>query len=143
MKQLQVALFLTLTIAGLVFYFFLQWMVLSAVCAVGAAYFIFQQYWDQQKTLDAIYEEATWTDARLRKELIEVHKLAITKLVGADEALVNLVVSLLLDASGRLGDVATNDGILYPACVVSWNTKGLELIAQARKIIDSYTPTGV
>jgi hypothetical protein len=144
MKQRQVALGLAFSIAGLVFSFFLQWMVLGAVCACCAAYFIFQLYREQQKTLDSIREETIRTDAQLRKELIEVHRLACTKLVGADLALIDRVANLLRDASVRLGSAPKEHGILYPAnYVVLWNMQGLELVAQARQLIDGYTPVGV
>jgi hypothetical protein len=79
------------------------------------------------------------TDAQLREELIEVQKLALAKLSGADEKTKDEVVKLLVEAGKHLGDPYTNSSLVYSsAYFVAWNREGLALVARARKLIDDY-----
>lgn len=111
--------------------------VLAAVGLTAAVIFLAIALEDNLNATAARYEEIAQADSQLRRELIEAQKLALSRLVDADDELKGKVVRVLVEAGKHLGKACVNNRRSYSSQhFVNWNREGLALVAQARQLID-------
>lgn len=85
--------------------------------------------------------ETNRTDKQLRAEVIEAMEIAFSKLATADDEFKGKVAELLAEAAKHLGYPNMGGTRVYSSgYTLQWNRKGLELVAQARMLIDGYAP---
>jgi phosphoenolpyruvate synthase/pyruvate phosphate dikinase len=138
----QVMVFLSSLIAAMVAGFYFHQPLLTAIFAAGAGVVLGQIVREEVKVQRAISEEIIDGDSRLRQEVIEAQKLAFSKLANAGDELKTQVAELLADAAEHLGYPYLGARLSYANdLILEWNKEGLTLIAQARQLIDSYSPT--
>jgi hypothetical protein len=79
------------------------------------------------------------TDKLLRQALTDTHKLALSTLSGADDALKNEVIGLLIEAGTHLSNPYINSRLVVgPALIIDWHRAGLTIAAKAKQLIEDY-----
>lgn len=112
----------------------------SIAGAVGIV-LLFSTLKDQAKDNRRIGEETRQADTQLRTEVIAVQKLAMEKLGSASDEFRTTVAALVADAAKHLGYPYLGGQRVYgPGYVLNWNNEGLRLIAEARRMVEAYTP---
>jgi hypothetical protein len=132
------ALYLSSAIAAGIALILFDQPFLAALLALPA---VFAFVRENRKASRQIAEETTQTDLQLRQQVIETQKLAFSKLASADDQLKTKVAELLADAAKHLAFPYLGGQTIRPSnYILLWNQEGLTLVAQARQLIDGYTP---
>jgi hypothetical protein len=113
----------------------------GAIAGAVGIVLLFSTIKEQAKDNRRVGEETRQADTKLRAEVIAVQKLAFEKLSGASDEFKTEVAATVAEAAMHLGYPYLGGQRVYgPGYVLNWNNEGLSLIAEARRMVEAYTP---